>query len=143
MSYVPFSDFISTFLQIYLSTPTYQILLPNSPPLTTTVLHALTEFPPYTFALLSSSQNGVKDTAIPFIPGGGLTRRILSSIPSRWPIPTASLLQFVLEGDNRTDAGLFATAVAKVVGLHLPENWTQPNSWQGLFGAPHDQTLYG
>jgi len=124
-------------------TPTYQIYPPNSPPLTATVLHALTEIPPYTFTLLSPPQNGAKDAAIPFIPGGGLTRRILGSIPPRWPIPTASLLQFVLEGDNGIDAGLFAAAVAKVVGLDLVENWTQPNSWQGLFGAPHDQTLYG
>ena len=104
------------------------------------MLNVLTTIPPYTF---SSPQSAVNDAAIPFIPGGGLTRRILSSIPPQWPIPTASLLQFVLEGDNRTDAGLFAAAVAKVVGLNSSENWTQPNSWQGLFGAPHDQTLYG
>ena len=70
-------------------------------------------------------------------------RRILNSLPLQWPVPTASLLQFVLEGDNRTDARLFAAAVARVVGLDSLEHWTQPHSWQGLFGAPHDQSLYG
>jgi proteasome assembly chaperone 2 len=119
------------------STPTYQIHPPNSPPLTTTALRALTSVPQYTF------YDGVKDSAIPFIPGGGLTRRILNSLPPQWPVPTASLLQFVLEGDNRRDAALFAAVAAKVVGLPL-EHWTQPNSWkQGLFGAPYDRTLYG
>lgn len=125
-------------------TSTYHIHPPNSPPLTTTALRALTSIPPYyTFAPLASPHDGVKDTAIPFIPGGGLTRRILSSLPSQWPVPTASMLQFVLEGDNRTDARQFAAAVAKVVGLKSLEHWTQPSSWQGLFGAPHDQALYG
>jgi len=125
------------------STPTYQIHPPNSPPLTTTALRTLSSIPSYTF-LPSSPHNGVKDTSIPFIPGGGLTRRILNSLPSEWSVPTASLLQFVLEGDNRTDAALFAAAAAKVVGLDSVEHWIQPSSWkQGLFGAPHDRTLYG
>jgi len=82
---------------------------------------------------------------IPFIPGGGLTRRILESIPEHWSIPTAAILQFVMEGDNRADAHSLATVIAQV--LHLDpqfQEWQQPYSWQeGLFGAPHDQTLYG
>jgi len=33
--------------------------------------------------------------------------------------------------------------VAKVLSLEVQE-WRQPFSWQqGLFGTPHDQTLYG
>lgn len=93
-----------------------------------------------------SAQKPNEDATIPFIPGGGLTRRILSSIPEHWSIPTASLLQFALEGDNRADAQLFAAVVAKVVGVDsvIQGQWRQPSSWtQGLFGTPHDQTLYG
>lgn len=88
-------------------------------------------------------QEGAEGSAISFIPGGGLTRRMLSSIPAGWNIPTAGLLQFVLEGDNRADAGLLASIVAKVVGKDITQ-WRQPGSWRdGLFGTPHDQTLYG
>lgn len=87
----------------------------------------------------------MSDTRIPFIPGGGLTRRILSSLPQTWSIPTAALLQFVLEGDNREDAHLLAAVVAKVLGIdHAISEWKRPGSWeQGLFGTPHEQTLYG
>jgi proteasome assembly chaperone 2 len=74
---------------------------------------------------------------IPFIPGGGLTRRILSSIStSKWEIPVASLVHFAMEGDNRADAGLLASVVAKVLGIEVPQ-WKQPGSWHvGLFGTP-------
>ena len=67
------------------------------------------------------------------------------SLPFSWTIPTGFLLQFVLEGDNRTDAGVLAIATAKALGVdELIREWRQPNSWQqGLFGAPHDQTIYG
>lgn len=87
---------------------------------------------------------------VPFIPGGGLTRRILSSVPEKWSTPVLSLLQFVFEGDNRADAQLLASVVSKVFDA-LPTDkrgseidWKQPKSWDaGLFGTPHDQTLYG
>ena len=88
--------------------------------------------------------------AVPFIPGGGLTRRILSSFPQGWPTPTLSLLQFVFEGDNRSDAQFLASVVSNVFDGPYTENgagnieWKQPMSWNGgLFGTPHDQTLYG
>jgi proteasome assembly chaperone 2 len=92
-----------------------------------------------------SEQENKDEGSVPFIPGGGLTRRIFASIPQGWPVPTASLLQFVMEGDNRTDAHLLAGVVAKVLDLDSQiQTWRQPNSWnEGLFGAPHDQTLYG
>lgn len=88
--------------------------------------------------------------AVPFIPGGGLTRRILSSFPQNWSTPVLSLLQFVFEGDNRADAQLLASVVSEMFDA-LPAddkvteiNWKQPKSWNGgLFGTPHDQTLYG
>jgi proteasome assembly chaperone 2 len=83
----------------------------------------------------------------PFIPGGGLTRRILTSLGAEWQIPTVALLQFVLEGDNRPDARIMATVVARVLAVvdRLPlDGWKEPLSWrQGLFGGSHDSTLYG
>ncbi|KAG6889419.1 hypothetical protein C0992_005276 [Termitomyces sp. T32_za158] len=126
-------------------TPTYQLQPPNGPSLSGTALDALTTFPiaTYTSPILQSPHESVQEVGVPFIPGGGLTRRIMASLPKNWNIPTASLLQFVLEGDNRADARLFAGVVAKVIGKDVLE-WRQPNSWNvGLFGAPHDQTLYG
>ena len=84
-----------------------------------------------------------QETEIPFIPGGGLTRRILSSIPDHWSIPTACLLQFAVEGDNRADANHLVTVAADVLRMNIT-GWKQPASWQqGLYGAPHDQMLYG
>ncbi|KAF9051110.1 hypothetical protein BDZ89DRAFT_1056982 [Hymenopellis radicata] len=108
-------------------TPFYQISPSNSPP----------------FPGLADLQ--FPQPPVPFIPGGGLTRRILSSLPSSWPIPTVSLLQFVLEGDNKADAQMLASVVAQVGSFHaLIKQWKQPTSWSaGLFGTPHDQTLYG
>ncbi|KAG6900494.1 hypothetical protein C0993_009804 [Termitomyces sp. T159_Od127] len=113
--------------------------------LTTPAEYALTTLPiaMYTSPVLQSPHESVQEVGVPFIPGGGLTRRIMASLPPNWNIPTASLLQFVLEGDNRGDARLLAAVVAKVIGHDVLE-WQQPNSWNvGLFGAPHDQTLYG
>jgi len=103
--------------------------------------------PVYTSPVLQRAEEGLEGSSapIPFIPGGGLTRRILSALPETWSTPTASLLQFALEGDNRGDARLLAAVTLKVVGLDVSVNeWKQPKSWQvGLFGAPHDQSLYG
>ncbi|KNZ77105.1 Proteasome assembly chaperone 2, partial [Termitomyces sp. J132] len=126
-------------------TPTYQLQPRNGPSLSGTALDALTTLPiaTYTSPVLQSPHESVQEIGVPFIPGGGLTRRILASLPKNWNIPTASLLQFVLEGDNRADARLFAAVAAKVIGQDVLE-WQQPNTWNvGLFGAPHDQTLYG
>ncbi|KAG8213877.1 hypothetical protein J3R82DRAFT_10621 [Butyriboletus roseoflavus] len=82
---------------------------------------------------------------VPFIPGGGITHRLLSSIPDSWQIPTVCLLQYAMEGDNRLDAQLLATVAAKALGsTTVISTWTQPKAWaHGLFGTPHDQTLYG
>jgi proteasome assembly chaperone 2 len=61
--------------------------------------------------------------AVPVIPGGGLTRRILTSIsPEKrkdWNVPVVALLQFVFEGDNRGDAGLLVAIVNKLLDLNL------------------------
>ncbi|EIM79186.1 uncharacterized protein STEHIDRAFT_163947 [Stereum hirsutum FP-91666 SS1] len=127
-------------------TPTYHIVPPNSPAWKDTPLSTISTLPipAYTSPV---SQNPLApahlESTIPFIPAGGLTRRILSSLPAAWDIPTASILQFVTEGDNRSDAFLMATAISKVLSLDTRE-WKQPLSWQqGLFGTPQDQTLYG
>jgi len=128
-------------------TTTYQIRPKNSPPIRPTVLQSLESLPipAYTSPVQQEPQNAKEDNTIPFIPGGGLTRRILNSLPNGWSVPTACLLQFVFEGDNRADANILASVVAKVIGVEascLP--WKQPNSWRvGLFGTPHDQSLYG
>lgn len=79
------------------------------------------------------------------------------------------ILEYVLEGDNRTDALLLASAVAKclqkdlgitgdgksmtdtsfiIVSLNIYlsalEPWKEPASWkQGLFGSAHDNSLFG
>lgn len=121
------------------STSTYHLFPENGPSLSSTPLQRMLDLsiPNY------STSEPQSQTTIPFIPGGGLTRRMLTSIPSSWNTPTASLLQFVLEGDNRVDAELFATVVAKVIGMDV-EEWKQPCSWKhGLFGTPLDQTVYG
>ncbi|KIM45204.1 hypothetical protein M413DRAFT_441885 [Hebeloma cylindrosporum] len=126
-------------------TPTYQVRPTNGTSLASTPLESLLTLPIpiYTSPVQQRSQEGAESNTISFIPGGGLTRRMLSSIPAGWNIPTAGLLQFVLEGDNRADAGMLASVVAKVFGKDITQ-WRQPGSWRdGLFGTPHDQTLYG
>lgn len=124
----------------------------NGPSVVQTSLHSVVSIPIYESPVRqyiqpdeqSKQEEGHADST-PFIPGGGLTRRILTSIPENWSIPTAAILQFAMEGDNRADANLLATVIAEVLHLDIssPE-WQQPRSWQeGLFGTPHDQTLYG
>jgi proteasome assembly chaperone 2 len=134
-------------------TPTYYIYPPNSPSWDSTPLSTLEKLPISTYSSPISqrpfSAPSVDDPAqIPFIPGGGLTRRIITSLPQHWATPIASILQFVLEGDNRGDAMMMASVVSKVLGFDstIASNggWKEPKSWdRGLFGTPHDQTLYG
>ncbi|KAJ7072118.1 PAC2 family-domain-containing protein [Mycena amicta] len=71
-------------------------------------------------------------------------RRIFQTISRSPPssVATAGFLQFVLEGDNRADAALLASAVIAVLGLQVP-GFKEPDSWKrGLFGAPPDASLY-
>jgi len=143
-------------------TPTYYIHPSGTPPLVSSPLSSLSrlQIPEYTSPVMQHPQSSANEGSIPFIPGGGLTHRFLSSIlpslnakaspilnpiPKKWSIPTAALLQFVVEGDNTADANLFAVVVAKVLAVDaLIREWKQPTSWtQGLFGTVHDQSLYG
>ncbi|KAL4073931.1 PAC2 family-domain-containing protein [Scleroderma yunnanense] len=126
-------------------TPTTYIRPPSSPSVTPTPLMSLPDLPipPYSSPVAQFILPGQDQCNIPFVPGGGLTRRILSSIPTSWKIPTVCLLQYVVEGDNRLDAHLLATVLAKLLNTHTT-SWKQPTTWSdGLFGSPHDQTLYG
>ncbi|KAH9986532.1 PAC2 family-domain-containing protein [Russula compacta] len=126
-------------------TPTYHVHPPSSPSWENSPLSSISQLPipEYSSPVNQYPGSSQDEGPIPFIPGGGLTRRILSNLPESWEIPTAALVQFVLEGDNRSDASLMAAIVAKVFSLEVQE-WRQPFSWQqGLFGTPHDQTLYG
>jgi proteasome assembly chaperone 2 len=126
---------------------TYYMIPPNSPPWEGSPLGSIAELPIPVYSTpvqqhpLSPSNEG----PVPFVPGGGLTRRILTAIPAQWRVPTGALLQFAAEGDNRTDAAFMASVVAKIFSLDGKiQKWVQPKSWQqGLFGTPHDQSLYG
>lgn len=132
-------------------TPTYQLRPEHSPSLAQSPLHNLSSLPiplytspvPQHIHSQDVLQSSSGANSIPFIPGGGLTRRIISSVPSKWNVPTACLLQFVIEGDNRADAGMLASVTVKVLNKTVAQ-WKQPGSWrEGLFGTPHDSTLYG
>ncbi|TFK53630.1 hypothetical protein OE88DRAFT_1655846 [Heliocybe sulcata] len=134
--------------------PTYHIIPFSSPSLQSTPLSSISGLPipayssPTTqYPLADQPTASSESNVIPFIPGGGVTRRILAAISASpaMKVPTACLLQFVMEGDNRGDAHLLAAVVAKVLGADtLITEWKQPSSWQrGLFGAGHDQSLYG
>ncbi|KAG8921661.1 hypothetical protein FRC02_012438 [Tulasnella sp. 418] len=86
-------------------------------------------------------------SGIPVIPGSGITRRFITSLPESFP-PTGVILEYVLEGDNRSDAKILAGTVAKVLlrelGISSDDEWKEPPSWkQGLFGSSHDQSLFG
>ncbi|KAF9644611.1 hypothetical protein BDM02DRAFT_3174403 [Thelephora ganbajun] len=139
-----------------MSIPTYKLVPPGTPSWDdSSPLAIFTRAPIPTYASISQQpfshmQEGGITEAVPFIPGGGLTRRILSSFPQKWSTPILSLLQFVSEGDNRTDAQLLASVVSRLFDAPSTGNgvnkieWKQPKSWNGgLFGTPHDQTLYG
>lgn len=137
------------FVDAFSSTPTYFIHPHNAPALTSSPLANLSQLPisAYTSPVMQHPETtaATNEGPVPFIPGGGLTRRLLSSLPVGWNIPTICLLQFVVEGDNRGDAHMLAVITAKVLQADaLIQEWKQPLSWnQGLFGAVHDQTLYG
>ncbi|KAL5523948.1 hypothetical protein ACEPAG_8121 [Sanghuangporus baumii] len=126
--------------------PIYTLIAPDSPSLNSSPLSSVSQLPIYKFEPSETTEIPARlsSSAIPFVPGGGLTRRLLVlSTQSSNPIPTAAILQFVSEGDNRGDAEFFASVVARILKLDVKQ-WKQPPSWKvGLFGTPHDQTLYG
>lgn len=131
------------------SSPSYVLVPQNAPSLENSPIQATSRLPPYRYepsvGSLEGSEALLPKPAIPIVPGGGLTRRLLSAFSSglEKPVPVAAIVQFVVEGDNRGDAEYFAKTAAQIVGLQVGQ-WTQPPSWRtGLFGTPHDQSLYG
>lgn len=141
----------------------YHILPPNQKLVDS--ISGVKVYPLYTSTLPSPARE------VPFIPGGGLTRRLLSRVSelasetgSPSVPPFAALVQFVMEGDNRGDAVQMAASLAKALKLEITGNgllccpvvqeithcsfrnaaWQQPETWRGgLFGTPHDLTLFG
>ncbi|KAF9784472.1 PAC2 family-domain-containing protein [Thelephora terrestris] len=138
-----------------MAVPTYKLVPPGTPSWDSSPLAIVAHLPLPTYTYISQQpfpllREGGTTEAVPLIPGGGLTRRILSSFPQQWSTPVLSLLQFVFEGDNQADAQLLASVVCKLLDVSLTRNgareieWKHPKSWNGgLFGTPHDQTLYG
>ncbi|KAJ4483188.1 PAC2 family-domain-containing protein [Lentinula aciculospora] len=124
-------------------TATYQ-LQPIASSLSSTPLRRLNDVPIPKYTSPITQNPGTTEPQIPFIPGGGITRRMLSSLPKSWSIPLVALLRFALDGDNRADAYSLASIVVQILGIDLTSiEWKQPESWSGLFGTPHDQSLYG
>ena len=88
------------------------------------------------------------DAYPPFIPGGGLSRRILSSLQDS-STPHAAIGAWCVEGDNRDDAYALAAVVLHTLGRGehtpglLPLIWLtlgdtqlrEPEEWAGLFGV--------
>ena len=103
----------------------------------------------------------------PFLPAGGLTRRLLASLHDEpKPVSHGAITAWCVEGDNRGDAHEFARVVLEVLGLGewrlfntrdvlkgVVDGTTvqEPRSWAGLFGAKEgwsggmgaDAELYG
>ncbi|CAK9779361.1 hypothetical protein CC85DRAFT_288680 [Cutaneotrichosporon oleaginosum] len=65
----------------------------------------------------------------PFLPGAGLTRRILAALADK---PSGAIAAWVVEGDNRGDAHALARAVLRL--LDIEAELREPASWAGLFG---------
>ncbi|KAG8995012.1 hypothetical protein FRB90_000288 [Tulasnella sp. 427] len=129
-----------------MDSPTYQLLPSLSsnqgPYLHRSIRELAAHFPPLLTTAHKTSESG-----LPVIPGSGVTRRLVSSLPPEFP-STGVILEYVLEGDNRADAAILASALArslqKELGISGEEPWIEPPSWQeGLFGAALDQSLFG
>ncbi|KAF8502306.1 PAC2 family-domain-containing protein [Russula emetica] len=120
-------------------TPTYYIRPPNSPSWDNSPLSSISQLPipEYSSPVAQYAGASQDEGPIPFIPGGGLTRRILSYYSRVLANSNGGTC------NNSSDASLMAAVVAKVLSLEV-QRWRVPDSWkQGLFGTPHDQTLYG
>jgi len=106
--------------------------------LTTLVQSYLPAGSPHPFSSPQSSESFA-------LPSSGLTVPVLRAFHSNSAVPpAATIIQYVLEGDNREDAAVMATITSRALGIADQFDWKEPSSWkQGLFGAPHDQTLFG
>ncbi|KAF8586688.1 hypothetical protein K439DRAFT_1631393, partial [Ramaria rubella] len=118
-------------------TPMYHLFPPSSDIAALPSLKYLNSLPKYT-----AGQTFGKG---PSLPGGGLTRRLLSSISDNLSSNTGFLIWMGMEGDNRDDAKFVANAIAKILSVEEKiKEWKEPESWQhGLFGTPNDHSLFG
>ncbi|KAL1407088.1 hypothetical protein Q8F55_006501 [Vanrija albida] len=80
---------------------------------------------------LEAAAHTPKETATypPFLPGAGLTRRILGALAD---VPSGAVSAWVVEGDNRGDAHALAGVALGVLGIDA--QITEPATWKGLFG---------
>ncbi|CAG7846171.1 Proteasome assembly chaperone 2 {ECO:0000256/PIRNR:PIRNR010044} [Serendipita indica DSM 11827] len=133
-----------------MQSPSYYLIPPSTSSLPDQLSERLSilpayEAPPVPLYLQKPDSNSAQpkeDGGVPVIPGGGLARRILSSL-STANIPTLAILQFVMEGDNRGDAGMMVAVLNRVLDLDL-QAIKEPGSWKnGLFGSNHDGSLFG
>jgi len=117
--------------------PLYHLLPNSSTSLDQSTIKLLTALPRYSTPFSNDK--------LPNLPGAGLTKRILTSIPEEWIIQSGTLIWMGMEGDNREDAGMVAAVIAKILSVDgIIKEWKEPESWkQGLFGTPNDSTLFG
>ncbi|KAK1926044.1 PAC2 family-domain-containing protein [Papiliotrema laurentii] len=133
-----------------LLTPHVSILPPSpSPTETSTPVHTNIRSVPS----LPSFSN-LRDTTAtpypPFIPGGGLSKRILIAFKSLESLPHGTIAAWCVEGDNRADAHALAALVLRLSEASQVEI-TEPREWEGLFGvvdgwsggAGADAEIYG
>ncbi len=120
------------------STPHQAILPPTTP--THPALANLARIPPLRLTLDPAAAPSAGSSAYPpFLPGAGLTRRLLSALADK---PSGALAAWVVEGDNRGDAHALARAVLALleigelfeVKLTADCDLREPASWAGLFG---------
>lgn len=118
-------------------TPTYQIVPSHIVPIDTSPLRSLCtlSIPAYTSPVSQHPQGNDQEPDVPFIPGGGLTRRFLCSLPANWSVPTAALLQFVLEGDNRDGGYFLASSFSHILSRRLPFRCSDSQSRQYRMSA--------
>ncbi|BEI93650.1 uncharacterized protein CcaverHIS019_0601090 [Cutaneotrichosporon cavernicola] len=106
-----------------------QAILPPSPP-TQPTLTNLAKLPPLRLTLDPTASPSAGSTSYPpFLPGAGLTRRLLSALADQ---PSGAIAEWVVEGDNRGDAHALASALLSV--LDIDAELREPASWAGLFG---------
>jgi len=138
---------LSQRIDAHMSTPTYY-LQPRHTTSSALAASPLSRIPAF-LPSFSPPSYQTQSSDVPVLPSSGLTPLLLRSLSQSsleevsFP-PTLVILQYVLEGDNRPDAVILATIVAQAIGVSEEFTWKEPGSWrQGLFGTPHDQTLFG
>ncbi|EPQ27246.1 uncharacterized protein PFL1_05169 [Pseudozyma flocculosa PF-1] len=129
-----------------------------APPRTPALQALSTLYPPFEVRpppqhLSALSRSDQDSNGIPHIPGGGMTRRLLNAFAAAAAPAAAAqtqaggdvgaLLLFCAEGDNRPDAETLAHLVATCLQIDVEKPLQHPPSWQGVFGAPLDQAMYG